>query len=305
MGSNYIFSLTPTFTQGLVFGQLSILVLLTLILKYLFLDSEPHYETPALSYTTPSLDNGITNRPKSGVQRSVTEPGSGEDGLESAAWFNLLLRHIVQTYRSKLRNDLMGPEGDEVARRRIERFANSIRPQSFVDPIHILSVDLGTSAPRIANARVKDRDSGGEEPDQAIFDMTYTDTLSVSLSTSVLFHYPVPYFVRLPVTLNVSLSLFSSPVLLTPPDPLSVNPTLTVSLPPTFILELKTTSLMGRRAKLADVPKLHEMIQAQVRRVLTERGTWKVVMPWVATVEDVLKEELAKGEDPVLNDDHR
>ena len=85
-------------------------------------------------------------------------------------------------------------------------------------------------------------------------------------------------------------------VTLIPPDPLSTNPTLTVSLQPNFTLELNTTSLMGSRAKLADVPKLHELIQAQVRRVLTERGTWKVVMPWLTTVKDVKEELEEKGE---------
>ena len=49
---------------------------------------------------------------------------------------------------------------------------------------------------------------------------------------------------------------------------------------------------MGSRAKLADVPKLHEMIQGQVRRALQERGTWKIVLPWVANVDEV-KEEVA------------
>ena len=56
---------------------------------------------------------------------------------------------------------------------------------------------------------------------------------------------------------------------------------------PDFTLELNTTSLMGSRAKLADVPKLHELIQAQVRRVLIERGTWKIVLPFLSTVEEV------------------
>lgn len=69
---------------------------------------------------------------------------------------------------------------------------------------------------------------------------------------------------------------------------------MTVSLLPDFILDLKTNSLMGSRAKLADVPKLHELIQAQVRRALLERGTWKIVLPWVANVDEV-KEELASA----------
>ncbi|KAH8120297.1 hypothetical protein DFH11DRAFT_1559364 [Phellopilus nigrolimitatus] len=301
MGANYIFSLTPTFTQGLVFGQLSILVLLVLILKYLFLDSGPPQLASPLAYSTASFEKERASVSRPNFPVCETEFRNEKDGAESADWFNLILRQVVETYRTKLRNDLPGSDGDEIARRRIERFANTIRPQSFVDPIQILSVDLGSSAPRISGARIKTRVPGTDEGDQAIFDMTYTDTLSVSLSTSVLFHYPIPYFIRLPITLNVSLSLFSSSVALTPPDPLSSNPTLTISLPSSFTLDLKTTSLMGSRAKLADVPKLHEMIQAQVRRVLAERGTWKVVMPWVTTVEEV-REEVAKEEEQSILD---
>ena len=42
--------------------------------------------------------------------------------------------------------------------------------------------------------------------------MTYTDTVSVSLSTAYLFNYPLPSFARLPVSVTISLSLFSSSV---------------------------------------------------------------------------------------------
>lgn len=83
-------------------------------------------------------------------------------------------------------------------------------------------------------------------------------------------------------------------IILEPPTPSSPTPTLTITVPPTFILDLKTTSLMGSRAKLADLPKLHEMIQHQVRRVLAERGTWKIVLPGLSTVSEVkekVKEE--------------
>ena len=50
---------------------------------------------------------------------------------------------------------------------------------------------------------------------------------------------------------------------------------------------------MGSRAKLADVPKVHELIQNQVQRILAERGTWKVVLPGLTTVAEV-KEEVKK-----------
>ncbi|THH12685.1 hypothetical protein EW146_g7462 [Bondarzewia mesenterica] len=78
---------------------------------------------------------------------------------------------------------------------------------------------------------------------------------------------------------------------MTPPSPTSPAPTLTISIPPSFSLDLKTTSLMGSRAKLADVPKLHELIEHQVRRTLTERGMWKIVLPGLSTVSEV-KEDM-------------
>lgn len=54
---------------------------------------------------------------------------------------------------------------------------------------------------------------------------------------------------------------------------------------------------MGSRAKLANVPKLHELIQHQVRRILAAREPWRVVLPGVSGVVEVrqmvkeLKEE--------------
>jgi maintenance of morphology protein 1 len=69
---------------------------------------------------------------------------------------------------------------------------------------------------------------------------------------------------------------------------------LTLSVAPDFTLNLTTTSLMGSRAKLADVPKLHELIQHQARRVLAASGTWKVVLPGLGTVA-VVQEEATKA----------
>jgi maintenance of morphology protein 1 len=47
---------------------------------------------------------------------------------------------------------------------------------------------------------------------------------------------------------------------------------------------------MGSRAKLANVPKLHELIQHQVRRVLAARATWKVALPGLSGLPEVVKE---------------
>lgn len=65
MANAYIFTLQPTFTQGLLLGQLSILCLLVFILKSLFFDT---------------TDSGQPYKPVSYHPRVVT----AEDGDESS-----------------------------------------------------------------------------------------------------------------------------------------------------------------------------------------------------------------------------
>ncbi|KAF8078458.1 maintenance of mitochondrial morphology protein 1 [Lyophyllum atratum] len=289
MGANYIFSFEPTFTQGLMLGQLSVIVLLGLILKYIFLDStQDPFET---STYQPRADNNFTLRAQKHELQEVTNERQDDDH-ESAEWLNTLLRQVVDVYRSKLRDDLPGAEGDEIARKRIESYANRIRPPGFLNHIKIHSVDLGVSAPRLHHARLGQL--GSSKPVAEIdCETTYTDTLSISLSTSYLFNYPMTSFARLPVSLTISLSQFKSSINITPPSLNSQAPVLTFSISPDFTLDLTTTSLMGSRAKLANVPKLHELIQHQVHRILAARGTWKVVLPGLATVSEA-REQVKK-----------
>ncbi|KAJ3905472.1 maintenance of mitochondrial morphology protein 1 [Lentinula edodes] len=286
MGANYVFSLQPTFTQGFIFGQLSILVLLVFVLKYLFMDSTK-YPFETTSYHPRINSDSIMRSQKPYNQASDENELNKAD--ESAEWLNLLLHQIVGTYRSKLRNDLPGASGDEVARKRVEDYANKIRPASFLDTIVVHSVDLGSSAPHLCNGR-RVHPSPSSNPQEIEFDVNYVDSVSISLSTSYLFNYPMPLFARLPVALTISLSLFKSSVTITPPIHTSPAPTLTFSISPTFTLDLTTMSLMGSRAKLANVPKLHDLIQHQVHRVLAAKGVWKVVLPGLATVDEVKRE---------------
>lgn len=76
-------------------------------------------------------------------------------------------------------------------------------------------------------------------------------------------------------------------VVITPPLLTSPVPALTLTMLPNFTLDLKSTSLLGSRAKLADVPKLHELIDSQLRRALIRRGTLKIVLPGLSKIEDV------------------
>ena len=101
------FSFTPTFTQGLVLGQLSILLLLAFILRYLFFDTN----SPP---SPPSADETESDDAGADIERHADEPK--DPGLhiptlplkdsfidefpvdvtrkESLEWFNLLLNGV-------------------------------------------------------------------------------------------------------------------------------------------------------------------------------------------------------------------
>ncbi|KAI0304713.1 maintenance of mitochondrial morphology protein 1 [Russula brevipes] len=272
MGSGHIFSLQPTFTQGFILGQFSILALLAVVLKYLFLDTQPSHkladrDAPVSQPTRPS---------------AIIDETAKHIDPESTEWLNALLHQVADVYRSKLRDDLQGVEGEGVLRRRVEEFINHMRPSGILDWIQIHSVNLGVSAPCLSGACSRPV-TGLGSLERSEFDMMYKDDISISLSTAYLFNYPTIGFARLPVSVTISLSVFSCRVVVIPPSLSSPLPVLTLTMLPNFTLDLKSKSLLGSRAKLADVPKLHELIDSQLRRALLRHGTFKIVLPGLSS----------------------
>jgi maintenance of morphology protein 1 len=153
-------------------------------------------------------------------------------------------------------------------------------------------VNLGAAAPHISNARSR-LVAGSLERSES--EMIYKDDVSISLSTAYLFNYPMIGFARLPISVTISLSVFSCRVVITPPPLSSPVPAFTLSMHPNFTLDLKSTSLLGSRAKLADVPKLHELIDNQLRRSLSRWGTLKFVLPGFSDREDMKERVFESG----------
>jgi maintenance of morphology protein 1 len=91
---NYLFTLSPTFTQGLILGQLSILVLLYFILKYLFFDSKSALDLDA------SPNDDTLYRPtsfaaeRSHADRPSLDAKHAYRSSESAEWLNTLLLQV-------------------------------------------------------------------------------------------------------------------------------------------------------------------------------------------------------------------
>lgn len=95
MTNNYLFTFQPTFTQGLILGQLSILILIGLILRYLFLDSTQYpFET---STYHPRVDNDVLPRKRkldATIEENAPPDDEQEQATESAEWFNVLLKQV-------------------------------------------------------------------------------------------------------------------------------------------------------------------------------------------------------------------
>jgi maintenance of morphology protein 1 len=88
MGSGYIFSLQPTFTQGFILGQISILALLAVVIKYLFLETEPARNVA--DRTAP------VSQPTRTATRLDGDPTHIEP--ESTEWLNALLHQVCRYY---------------------------------------------------------------------------------------------------------------------------------------------------------------------------------------------------------------
>lgn len=86
MGSGYIFALQPTFTQGFILGQFSILALLAVVLKYLFLDTE---STQKVGERDPLVSQ--PTRPS-----TRTEENDVHVDPESTEWLNALLHRVCR-----------------------------------------------------------------------------------------------------------------------------------------------------------------------------------------------------------------
>ncbi|KDQ63774.1 hypothetical protein JAAARDRAFT_390741 [Jaapia argillacea MUCL 33604] len=269
------------FILGLILGQLSILSLLGLTFKYLFLESSVSaFETRGISdYNRPTefgFNDGEMTREEANA------------GFESAGWFNMLIGQVVQTYRSKLRDDLPGEEGDEIVRGRIEDFANKMRPTDVVGHIRIHHVNLGVSAPRVSDVYLLPPDEhflrpSSENELQARFEVSYEDSVSISISTSYKFDYPFLPSYRVPVSLDINLLFFSSPLTFTAPIPIYPSPTLTLALDPLppseprFTLRLHTKSVVGGMFK--DLPQVRELVEVEIHKAISEYGALKIVLP--------------------------
>ncbi|ORY25280.1 hypothetical protein BCR39DRAFT_544734 [Naematelia encephala] len=261
-----------TFTQGLILGQASFLVLVLLFVRYVVfspsesIDDEGWRRRREERAKKTVLSTTAVPAPPASTLLFKTEYEMGTHPAESADWLNVLFAQVLQGYR----NDLLSSGGEEGARQRVESWLNPEEGRlSWLDPIHVTALNLGSSFPLLSNARIRPADSQGRI--RAEIDIDYLDSVSLSLSTAVLINFPRPRFAVLPVSLGVELVSIGGTMSVQLHEPVEEFQHLHVCLLPDFHLNLKTTTLLGSRAKLQDIPKLEQIIIARLRAVVQDR----------------------------------
>ena len=97
MGNAYLFTLQPTFTQGLVLGQLSILFLLFVLLKYLFFDSSSEQPHKFVSYQPRIVredSDDVDSIKKLSADPAAANGDASHNGEESADWLNIVMHQV-------------------------------------------------------------------------------------------------------------------------------------------------------------------------------------------------------------------
>ncbi|WWC68997.1 uncharacterized protein I206_102933 [Kwoniella pini CBS 10737] len=261
-----------TFTQGFILGQASFLVIILLFVRYVVfspseeLDTEDWRQKRAKKAKKALLSTTSVPPPPPAQLLQKTNYEMATHAAESTDWVNVLLAQVLQGYR----NDLLSANGEEGARQRIETWLNPAGSNlSWLDPIEVTSLSLGKAYPLLSNARIRPADGQGRI--RAEVDVDYLDSISLSLSTAVLVNFPRPRFAVLPVSLGVELVSIGGTMSVQLHQPIEERQHVHVSLLPDFHLNLKTTSLLGSRAKLQDIPKLEQLILSRLRSVIQDR----------------------------------
>ncbi|BGO88489.1 ERMES complex subunit mmm1 [Rhodotorula toruloides] len=322
-----------TFTQGILLGQASMILLAVLFLKHVVFEDpnaakrERERRKRAMTGGTSETD-GEAGGLEDGARRKRDRKGKGKAASltadppptpapsaasllaslsydlsshapESLDWLNILLAQLISSYRSLAANHPGGGARHliEESLNRRSRFGASDEDEDGgssgmvgLDYIEVDEVELGEGFPALTDARVRPSGVGGESV-RVELDLEYTDTVVLSVSTRVVMNFPRPRFAVLPVSLSITLERFSGtvtvelPPLSTPtptliPSPASeapprhAHPTVHLSLHPDFDLVLSTSSLLGSRAKLQDVPKVEQLLKARIRAAIQDKVVW-------------------------------
>ncbi|KAF4450586.1 maintenance-mitochondrial morphology protein 1 [Fusarium austroafricanum] len=240
---------TLSFTQGLIVGQLSVVLVLAAFIKFFIFGDPPSPDVTASLRATERRSRTLAHkrsllslrtsgnrqdrslsRKKSTVLRnppaltigsilSKTYYNVDSHQPESLDWFNVLIGQTIAQFRSDAQHD------DAILDSLTKALNGGSRPD-FVDEIKVTELSLGEDFPILSNCRIIpvdedgvslgpgkkfDRDTAARDGTrlQARMDVDLSDMLTLAVETKLLLNYPKKLAAVLPVALAVSVTRFS------------------------------------------------------------------------------------------------
>lgn len=281
-----------SFTQGLVCGQLSVVLLVLIFIKFFVFSESPSSSDAARKSAQRDASGVIVKRERKGENEdpdgtintsklaSILEKtyyDVNNHNPESLDWFNVLVAQTI----SQLRTEAL--LADNIYHS-LSEFLETLDLPDYLDKIKLTEIDIGDDFPIFSNCRIKHNASDFGRLEAKI-DVDLSDTLTLGIETRLLLNYPRPLTAILPVQLSVSMIRFSGCLTVSlvntndadfavdsgSDSPNEGGTALMFSFSPDYRLEFSVKSLIGSRAKLQDVPKISELIENKLRAWFTER----------------------------------
>lgn len=289
---------TRSFTQGLVVGQLSVILVLCVFVKFfVFADGSASLASGA----APKADASkiLVNRKK--ASDSDTSGDSAADDVdtilektyydvanhlpESLDWFNVLVAQTISLFRSEALHS------DNIYHS-LRTFLAALDMPDYLGDIQLTEIDIGDDFPIFSNCRIRPSDNSPGRL-EANIDVDLSDTLTMGVQTKLILNQPRPMTAVLPIQLSISIVRFSGCLtvsLINTSDEEfadfqsrkkhmasateaeeSNGAALLFSFSPDYRLEFSVKSLIGSRAKLENVPKISALIESRLRSWFVER----------------------------------
>ncbi|CEG69926.1 Putative Maintenance of mitochondrial morphology protein 1 [Rhizopus microsporus] len=302
-------SSTVSFVKGFILGQLSVIIVMILVLRYLFTEDvkrvkKRYIPSRPSSNTVPSVASAAAALPNDHVTLK-TYYDVIHHPPESTDWLNVLLAQVILQYRqdANINNRLS---------RSLDRVLNGGVLPSFVGPIHVTELNLGQEFPIFSRARIRPSDEVGSM--RAEIDFEYNDQVTLGIETQLILNWPRQAFAVLPVSLVLSVARFSGTLtieLMNPPETttkpkIPIERYIAISSYSDFILDLQVQSLIGSKTKLEDIPKLTDLIQTKLRNMYIDKLVYpqflKVKVPnmWKQEEEEEEEEEEESTKDSMV-----
>lgn len=210
-----------SFTQGLIVGQMSVIVVIAIFIKF-FVFAESTHTTSTASSSGKVASGIIVKREKhssdaSGEDDEVDPAQSARAKLslilektyydvdnhapETLDWFNVLIAQMI----SQLRTEALLLDNIYHS---LNEFLSLLDMPDYIDTVRTTEIDIGDDFPIFSNCRIKHSKDGTGRLEAKI-DVDLSDTLTLGIETKLLLNHPRPLTAVLPVQLSVSIIRFS------------------------------------------------------------------------------------------------